>query len=115
MKPPFLRGRLLEVLARLAAPADEQIVYLQDLGTWPGADELALELDDLVGFLPEAVGCGELSEEEESLIRRVDDLLERMSGEEHAELWNVSQLALAKEWAEVRRLASLARNRLMES
>jgi hypothetical protein len=113
MRSSFLRNRLQELLARLAAPAEEQIAHLQELGTWPSADELALELDDLVGFFPEARSRGELSEEEETLIRQVDDLLERMSGKEQAELWNVSQLASAKEWAEVRRLAGLARDRLM--
>jgi hypothetical protein len=107
-----LRNRLQEALTRLAAPAEEQVAFLRELGVWPSADELALELDDVMRMLPEALNRGELSREEETLIRQVDDLLGTMSGEEKAELWDASQLALAKEWAEVRCLAKIARERL---
>lgn len=107
-----LRSQLQEALTRLAAPAEEQIAHLRRMEVWPSVDELALELDDLMKLLPEALNRGEVSHEEEALIRQVGEVLGTMSGEEKAALWDANQLAVAEEWEQVRRLANQAREGL---
>ena len=42
-----IRVELLRVLKNLAAPKEQQIAYLQQLGTFPLFDELALEFEDI--------------------------------------------------------------------
>lgn len=42
-----IRIELLRVLKNLAAPKQQQIAYLQQLGTFPLFDELALEFEDI--------------------------------------------------------------------
>jgi hypothetical protein len=54
---------LQEALKWLAEPYARQADHLKNLGVWPSTDELALELDDVVQLVPEAVGRGELSRE----------------------------------------------------
>lgn len=43
---------LIEVVRRLAAPAEDQRAYLRQSESYPSLDELALELDDMLKPLP---------------------------------------------------------------
>jgi hypothetical protein len=54
------------------------------MGSWPSADELALDLDDVAPLLPEAVRKGEISSEAEHAVRLVSDKLGAMSGQQNA-------------------------------
>jgi hypothetical protein len=91
---------LLESLKRLAAPADEQVAYLRDLGSFPSLDELALEFDDVFGPPgtppPEGPWADALS--------KLAAALNAMSGQENSHLWTADALN-GPEWAEVRSLA----------
>jgi hypothetical protein len=53
-----LIAQTASVLERLAAPAEEQVAYLQNLGVGDCADELALELDDVARVLPALASRG---------------------------------------------------------
>jgi hypothetical protein len=93
---PMLRG----ALEHLAADAKEQETHLREVGAWPSLDELALDLDTVA--LASEVWTPPLLRER---VRLLDHMLEEMSGQEHAELWEGNALHGA-EWAEVRRLAA---------
>jgi hypothetical protein len=97
-----------EALGRLAASPEEQRAYLVNLGTAPGADELALELDDAVQVLPQLVDLTWLTQEQTALIMAVHRKLGEMSGAEHAALWVISVLDTSPDWADVRALARAA-------
>src|SRR5688572_7570839 len=105
MSSAFVRTQLERALERLAASPAEQLTMLTGRGFAPCADELALELDDFVVLVPAAVHDGALSEEQASSIQRVHAMLDSLSGEAHAWLWDVDQLDSAWQWSEVRRLA----------
>ncbi|MBI3298836.1 MAG: hypothetical protein HYZ75_11770 [Elusimicrobia bacterium] len=99
-------------LGRLAAPAEEQLAYLNSLGTGELADELALELhDDLLAVK----GCAEPDLRDSAAMRavvEVDDALQRMSGAANERLWRPEGLRAAEEWAALRLLAAAALARL---
>jgi hypothetical protein len=98
--------RLRAALVNLAKPASEQIAYLKALGTYPSADELGLEFDDVAGAV---LGDEQiLSEEQRESVRAVDELLETMSGPQHAELWTGEGLLGSDEWQRVRDAAAVA-------
>jgi hypothetical protein len=96
---------LVPVLRLLAASSHEQHAYLEQLGTWPSLDELALELDDLVGNtlqLPAAP-----LDPAEHALQELDLALHEMTAFPGA-LWEGPALATDERWAEVRRLAARA-------
>ena len=102
MLSPLMEWRekqLLESVKSLAAPPDEQVAYLRQLGTFPSVDELALEFDNMF----DAAGTDPLggAREWQEAVRRLDLILRRMSGPENAHLWVVEALD-GPEWAEVR-------------
>ena len=99
---------LFKALGRLAAPAADQIAYLQRLGTAPSADELALELDDVVFLLPKLLDEGRITWQQADLTRTIERKLLAMSGEQRSHLWTVEALVTAEEWEDVRRLAAAA-------
>jgi hypothetical protein len=102
----WLLEQLLEVVERLGKPAEEPIDYLRQLGSAGSADELALELDDIA---PAAVARpGLVTAEQEAGIQALRSQLERMGGQDNAELWTDFALRTAEEWVEVRRLATAA-------
>lgn len=112
MKYGSFRERLREELARLSSPAEVQESFLKDMGVWPSADELALELDDTISILPEALRRGDISAEEASAAAEVGELLKAMSGPEKAALWDVGHLKIADEWERVRQKAAWALSKL---
>ena len=103
---------LKEALTNLASPAEQQIEYLERIGTAPSADELALELDDIIGVIRVYARKGLLSASAMSAIDRLDERLAAMSGPQQAVLWTVDALRIAEEWAGVRLLAADALARL---
>jgi hypothetical protein len=103
---------LQEALKWLAEPGASQIDYLKNRGVWPNTDELALELDDVAGLLPEAVGRGEVSIDVELAVKRVEEKLDEMSGQQNAHLWTPEALANSPQWETVRSLASEALEKL---
>jgi hypothetical protein len=96
------RPMLRVALEHLAADPDAQADYLQQLGTWPSLDELALELDDVAGA-SEAWGTPELV----GRVRALSSKLEQMSGQENAQLWQPEALQMT-EWTHIRALARQA-------
>ncbi|MBI4491879.1 MAG: hypothetical protein HY690_03695 [Chloroflexi bacterium] len=115
MKDSQLDGSLQDLthaLARLAAPARDQIAYLGDLGVSPSADELALELDDVAGLVPRLVACGKLTPQQAERIAAVHRKLDEMSGQDKSCLWTETGLQDRPEWEEVRRLAAAALSEL---
>lgn len=100
--------RLVMALRHLTLPAPDQVAYLHGLGTAPSVDELALELDDVLGLVPEAIRSGSLSAQQADAVRAVVDRLDAFSGAGHEDLWDVSALSVAAEWQDVRRLSALA-------
>jgi hypothetical protein len=86
----------------LASSADDQLLYLQGLGSGEQADELALELDDL---REAAIAEGLLTHRQEALLRSLDEQLDSMSGADKSAMWTVEALRAGQEWVEVRRRA----------
>jgi hypothetical protein len=104
-RDPCMIERLITSLRALAAPADAQVARYPDFTV--RADELALEFDDallLVSDCPQL----RLGGEQVEALARVDRLLERMSGAEHAGMWTEAALRGEPEWDRIRRAASEA-------
>jgi hypothetical protein len=91
---------LRKVLIRLAADAMEQTRYLEEIGTAPCTDELALELDDLRYFWEQDARFSSVTE--------LDAYLDSISGMENSEIWTTEALATRPEWTHVRALANAA-------
>jgi hypothetical protein len=108
MSGTFVREQLTAALTRLALPASEQVHYLEEIGTAPNTDELALELDDFIPMLPTAVRDGTLSKGQALAIKKVSDYVDSFSGPENAALWETSELYSAPQWEELRRLSATA-------
>jgi len=108
-EPNFGRAltNIRRTLANLAAAADKQLDYLKSVGdNAECVDELALEFHDDLLYLKQFIKQGRLSQEAAQAVSTVDDLLDRMSGEQNARLWTTDALVSASEWAEVRKLAA---------
>lgn len=88
-------------VARLAMPAREQIEYLEQLGTAPSVDELALEFDDL--YVPVTARWRATGDRSEllGLLAQVDAALGAQTA------WTVDDLD-SKSWVEIRQLAKSA-------
>ncbi len=86
---------LRQTLERLAASGDEQREYLQQIGSFPSLDELALEFDDEFQCVRAVASVA---------LGKVDEQLSIMSG---ADLWKPEALD-GNEWARVRVLAGAA-------
>jgi hypothetical protein len=99
------RDELRDCLSRLAAPADQQTKYLQEIGVYPSADELALELHELVLLADSKLQEGEIAKSERDEIAGLDSKLAAISGPENASLWTAEALSSVPEWKEVRNLA----------
>ncbi len=93
---------LKATVERLAAPADRQLEWLGELGTFPSLDELALEFDDEFGRVRPLLEKGAVSMPG---LAALDAQLSLMSGPENAELWRPEALD-GPEWARVRELAT---------
>jgi hypothetical protein len=96
---------LVQSIKRLAAPADEQVAYLQRLGSFPSLDELALEFADMFGPAGTLSFNGPPGWVE--TLQKLDQRLDAMSGQDNAHLW-IAQALDGTEWAQVRQLARKA-------
>ena len=94
---------LRRVLERLASPANEQIEYLRNMQVHD-ADELALELDDVLRSPLREV----LSEEINRTLDSLDAYLDTISGSDNESLWSFEALENRPEWQEVRQRAHAA-------
>ncbi len=101
-----LLEQLIVAISRLARPAESQISYLEALGPGTTADELALELDDVAEAVLAVPGL--LSQQQQSLVRSLDDSLQEMSGPGRTELWSQQALRTSPAWSEVRTQARVA-------
>jgi hypothetical protein len=98
--------QLRSAVGHLADSPSAQIAYLTGLGVAPLADELAAELDDVLGA---ALADPSLLEttQRDALIR-LEETLKRMSGAEHSHLWTAGALEGSSEWSELREVAQNA-------
>jgi hypothetical protein len=101
--PSELQGQLRETIAILAASAEEQLAYVENLGL--PVDELHGELADAeVSFLPRLMENNLIDEAVKHEIRA---LLAIMEGMPDADLWQPESLSMP-EWDVVRRRAAVA-------
>jgi len=112
---------LRQAVANLAAPAEEQVRYLDKIhkpltgggsAAGYGNDELALELDDIFHAAGDMIDHGQLTEPEKDAIRPLDELLLKWSGPNNAEFWAREALFHDPRWSEVRACAAKALERL---
>lgn len=99
-RSPELRSVFL-ALQLLAADYGDQVKAFPPFVHVP--DELALTYDEAARRVDEYVRRGLLSSEQGSMLLKIDDVLEAMSGE--ADRWRVEALKDHHEWVEVRTLA----------
>src|SRR5256885_413194 len=102
----WVSGELRRTLGLLAAPADDQLLYLKSLSG--SNDELGLEFDTVARASKELELMGRLTKDQVRAILVVDELLNEMSGPAHAELWEDQQIRTDGRWARVRELAEEA-------
>lgn len=97
---------LKEALNVLRSPADAQLEHLVSLGLPNGIDELALEFDDIAGAAEDMLECGELNQSQYDSVKKLSDLISKISGQHRSELWTTAALFLSEEWKAVRKLAN---------
>jgi hypothetical protein len=97
----------MRAVAMLSEPAEVQVSYLERLGTAPSADELALELDDILPAVR-----ARLPPDAQSAVLHLHAQVKKLSGPVHHHLWTVDALRQAPEWLEIRRVAQLALGQL---
>ena len=93
-----IRIELLRVLKNLAAPKQQQIAYLQQLGTFPLFDEIALEFEDIFAIIKSKKYRSLLKFMK--LLQNLSENLENMSEEE----W-IADTMTEKCWDRVRDVA----------
>jgi hypothetical protein len=118
---PSRYQQLRQAVVKLAAPAEEQVRYLDEIFTsitggrsaaGYGNDELALELDGIFGAANDMIEHDELSATEKEAVRPLHELLDRWSGPEKAGFWGRDALFSDVRWDEVRACAAGALARL---
>lgn len=65
------------------------------------ADELALDFDDGL----QMVGHDKFSDEQRTAVQALDEILDRMSGEENASFWTEEALRADPTWDQIRSIA----------
>ncbi|MCY2966645.1 MAG: hypothetical protein NT069_23960 [Planctomycetota bacterium] len=97
---------LLRVVHWLSRGPDEQLAELRHLGCPDVIDELALQFYDQAVLADQLQSAGEITEEQLDVVRRIDEVLDAMSGEANADLWTAAALKTSPMWTRVRILAS---------
>ncbi|MDQ4144383.1 MAG: hypothetical protein M3198_11685 [Actinomycetota bacterium] len=105
----WLVGELRASLSALASPGSEALATVPD--GFAKADELAIDYGNFVSAVLGNFG-DEFSTEQTAVLRRIDAMLEAMSGAENAELWTEEAVVSHPRWQEVRKAARVALNRL---
>ena len=105
LERPSLVGELRKSLQALARDGRDALTCAPE-GSCK-ADELALDYsNDLAAVL--GIGAGEFTAEQQTALRRVDNLLSAMSGPDHGALWTDEAVCTHPRWAEVRSQARRA-------
>jgi hypothetical protein len=97
---------LRETITVLCSDAQVQLAYLDSTGVPCGIDELALELNDLLGVANSLATAGIISAKAHDAVRAIDQKFEQMSDD--ASLWTTEALTNTRQWDEIRRLANAA-------
>lgn len=100
-------GQLRNAVELLARSPSSQAEFLQELGTAPSLDELALIFDDSYGFFRSSVEHSANSLEFAQLLsalRNLDGRLTALSSPSNKTLWSIEALT-CPEWDEVRKAA----------
>jgi hypothetical protein len=107
--------QLRQIVARLAAPAEEQVRYLDRISeSMPRVgspqdqpnDELALELEDIFLAANDMIAHAELTESEKDAVRQLGALLRTWSGAGNGGFWRCRALFEDPRWEEVRACAA---------
>jgi len=96
---------LKKAVTVLASDAEAQLDYLRKLGLPEGIDEIALEFDDIAAAADDMLRLRELDQNQYNWVKKLADLLSRMSGKANSMLWTAEALSSAPEWQEVRNVA----------
>lgn len=96
---------LKDALGVLASDAVTQLEHLRKLNLPGGVYELALEYDAVAAAAEDMLQCEELNKNQYDSVKKLTNLLSRMSGKAKANLWTAESLASAPEWKEVRSAA----------
>ena len=99
-------GYLRDIVAVLASPAEAQRLWLKNLGTYPSADELALEFDDYAVHAPQFVTAGFIDEQAREAIYEVSSALHAIPAE--PEEWDAERALGSVPWERVRQAAGRA-------
>src|SRR3954470_24554201 len=91
-KPKY--SQILKAIEPLSFSIDQQINYLKNLGTYPSADELALEFDDAFQRYKGMISEGMLEEFSDISFQlgEIDNILNAMSESGNPDLWSVQAL-----------------------
>ncbi len=99
---------LWEAVLNLSLPGEDQLKLLEAMGDANAVDELALAMDDSFRVVNEAFASEQLGRDELTSLNLLNNHLDKMSGEENANLWTPQGLRQSGEWQEARRLATNA-------
>lgn len=99
---------LWDVVLNLSLSGQDQLQLLEAMGDASAIDELALAFEDSFWTVNEGFNRNLMSRDELDALNKLNGCLDRMSGEDHAELWTPESLRNRDEWSEVRRLATKA-------
>ena len=97
---------LYDAVKSLSLPADEQLALLSGLGCPGVIDELALQFHDQAVTAEQLMQAGEIEYQQLLLVKEIDAILARMSGQENAALWTNDALKQSPLWEEIRRRAN---------
>ena len=95
-----VKDEFFNVVQRLGMSAGDQERYLEELGTAPAVDELALEYDDVFGVIRDTLDANA-----RKIADELDQLLSERSGPEYIDFWTTSSLAEHLEWEAIRHKA----------
>jgi len=99
---------LIVELAALSSPAETQLDQLRRLGDQAGVDELALDYDAIAAAGEDMRQHSELTAAQCHAVQELNEYLKSISGATNGPLWTPEALFVAREWADVRRMASEA-------
>ena len=102
---PKQLATFVRATAVLALAAAQQETWLASLDIQVPVDELALEFEDGHLLLPQWVDVGWLPADAVPAWNALDAALTAMSGAANGELWTLTALHQAPEWARIRELA----------
>jgi hypothetical protein len=97
--------QLMWALALLCLPAEYQQRFLEQIGTAPSTDELAMELAEAMMPWRPALADGSDVPVLVTLALPIDELLTQVSGEPE-DVWHVRALSTSVMWRQVRELAA---------